>query len=191
MPRPLRDQSAGIRHVTCRGNRRQPIFLDDLDRECYVGILERLGRILSWRVLGWCLMTNHVHLVLQIPAETISRGMQRLCGEYAQEFNWRHEYTGHLFQGRFRSETVTDDDYLREVVRYVDLNPERAGLVAAAEQWRWSGCRAHLGIEPPRPFHDISWARSFGATPAGAARAYAEYVRAGAANASKPAMYGV
>lgn len=191
MPRPLRDQSAGIRHVTCRGNRRQPIFLDDLDREWFLGILDRVCRTLSWRAMTWCLMTNHVHLVLDVPGDTISRGMQRLCGDYAQGFNWRHDFVGHLFQGRFRSAAVIDDRYLREVVRYVDLNPVRAGVVTGADRWHWSGYRAHVGLEPPRRFHDISWARSFGATRQGAAAAYAEFVRAAAPRTSHPAMYGV
>ena len=81
MPRPLRDQSAGIFHVTCRGNRRQPIFLDDVDREWFLGILEHACTVFSWRVLGWCLMTNHVHLVLDVPVKTISRGIQLVCGD--------------------------------------------------------------------------------------------------------------
>lgn len=178
MPRPWRDQSAGIRHVTCRGNRRQPLFVDDLDREWYLGILEHACSVLSWRVLGWCLMTNHVHLVLDVPAGTISRGMQLVSGEYGQGFNWRHGYTGHLFQGRFHAAAVLDDEHLVELVPYVDLNPERAGLVESAERWRWSSHRAHLGTDPPRAFHDLSWVRSYGSTAESAAAAYAEHVQA-------------
>jgi REP element-mobilizing transposase RayT len=178
MPRRLRDQSEGIRHVICRGNRRQPIFLDDQDRAWYLGILEHASRLLSWRVLGWCLMTNHVHLVLDVPAATISKGMQLVSGEYGQGFNWRHGYSGHLFQGRFHAVSVLDDEHLLELVPYVDLNPERAGIVDSAELWRWSSHRAHLGLEPPRPFHDVSWVRSFGSTAEGAAAAYAAHVQA-------------
>lgn len=176
MPRPTRDQSAGIRHVICRGHRRQPIFLDDIDREWCLRILEHACGVLSSRVFAWCLMSNHVHLVLDVPFGTISRGMQLVCGDYAQGFNWRHGYTGHLFQGRFRSDAVEDERYLYELIRYVDLNPERAGAVSRAEQWRWSSHRAHLGLEPPRPFHDPSWAQSFGATERGAAAAYGAFV---------------
>ena len=178
MPRTLRDQSAGIRHITCRGNRRQPIFVDDLDRESYLGILEHVCTVLSWRMLCWCLMTTHVHLVIDAPAGTISKGMQVISGEYAQEFNWRHGYTGHLFQGRFHARGVIHDDHLLELVPYVDLNPERAGVVESAELWRWSSHRAHLGLTAPRSFHDTSWVRRFGATPEGAAAAYADHLQA-------------
>lgn len=177
MPRPLRDQSAGIRHVTCRGNRRQPIFLDDLDREWFLGILGHACAVFSWRVLGWCLMTNHLHLVVDVPEETISRGMQLVCGDYGQGFNWRHDLTGHLFQGRFHSRAIADERHMFEVIQYVDLNPERAGLVSTADQWPWSSHRAHLQLERPRSFHDVSWVRSFGSTAEGAAAAYAEHVQ--------------
>src|SRR5579875_1754136 len=112
MPRPLRDRSAAKREVTCRGKRRQTILLEAGDRDEFLAILEHACAVFSWRVLGWCLMTNHVHLVLDVPAETISRGIQRVCGEYAQEFNWRHDLTGHLFQGRFHSRAIADESYL-------------------------------------------------------------------------------
>ena len=178
MPRPPRDQTGGIRHITCRGNRRQPIFLDDLDRRHYVGLLQHICSVLEWHVLAWCLMTNHVHLVVDVPDRTISKGMQLICGDYAQGFNWRHSLTGHLFQGRFHAEPVVSEAHLFELGRYVDLNPERAG-VADSARWTWSSCRAHLNLEPPRPFHDPSWVRSFGATPERAAAAYARYLDAG------------
>ena len=183
MPRPLRDQSAGIRHITCRGNRRQAVFLDDVDREEYLALLEHVSSVLSWRAFGWCLMTNHVHLVLDVPAETISRGMQLVSGEYGQWFNWRHGHVGHLFQGRFHDSSVTDDEHLSELIPYVDLNPERGGVVERAERWPWSSHRAHLGLDPPRPFHDSAWVRGFGMTAEGAAAAYAEHVQAARARA--------
>ena len=179
MPRPPRDQTAGIRHITCRGNRRQPIFLDDLDRRHYLGLLQHVCSVLEWRVLAWCLMTNHVHLVVEVRDGTISKGMQLVCGDYAQGFNWRHGLTGHLFQGRFRAEAVVDEAYLFELSRYVDLNPERAGAVRRPERWMWSSCRAHLNLEPPRPFHDPIWVRRFGATAERAAAAYAGFLDAG------------
>jgi REP element-mobilizing transposase RayT len=128
MPRPLRDQSAGLRHVMCRGNRGQPIFVDDLDRRRYVWLLDEACHRYGWRAAGYCLMTNHVHLVANVGAGTISRGMQWLSGKYGQLFNRRHGVNGHLFQGRFRAEIIADEAYAIEVVRYVDLNPVRAGV---------------------------------------------------------------
>jgi putative transposase len=172
MPRPLRDQSAGIRHVTCRGNRRQAVFHDDIDRERLLQLLGHVCRALEWRVFAWCLMTNHFHLVIQVPAGTISGGMQLMCGDYAQRFNWRHNFTGHLFQGRFRAEVVNDERYVFDAIRYVDLNPERAGI----EPWPWSSYWAHVRLEAPRPFHDPSWVRRFGASWSSAAVAYERFV---------------
>lgn len=91
-------------------------------------------------MLAWCLMTNHVHLVVDVPAGTISKGMQLVSGDYAQGFNRCHGLTGHLLQGRFRAEPVLHEAYLFELARYVDLNPERAGVVSNAKRWAWSSC---------------------------------------------------
>jgi REP element-mobilizing transposase RayT len=155
VPRRLRFQGAGIRHVTARGNRRQRIFLDEDDRERYLAELSRVCGQFESRVLAWCLMTNHVHLVLRVKANTISRLVQELHGEYAAEFNVRHGYRGHLFQGRFRDEIVQDETYLFEVAPYVDLNPVRAAIVEDPADWAWSSYRALAGLERPRPFHDV------------------------------------
>jgi len=172
VPRALRDQSAGLRHVTCRGNRRQAIFDNDDDRERFLRLLDRVCRAFDWRVFAWCLMTNHFHLVLGVPEATISPGMQLLCGDYAQDFNWRHGFTGHLFQGRFGAGVVNSERHVFEAIRYVDLNPERAGL----EAWRWSSYWAHVRLEAPRRFHDTSWVRRFGTTWSSAAMAYERFV---------------
>ncbi len=158
MARPPRNQAAGIRHLVCRGNRRQAIFLDDLDRRRYLGLLDEACTRYGWRISGYCLMRNHVHLVARVGAETISRGMQWLSGTHGQLFNRRHGLTGHLFQGRFRSELVEDEAYALEVVRYVDLNPVRARLVADPAAWLWSSHRALVGLEQPLPFHDAGGA---------------------------------
>jgi REP-associated tyrosine transposase len=143
-------------HLIWRGNRRQRIFDDDLDRERYLALLTEVCRTRGWHIPAWCLMTNHVHLMADVSEDTLSRGMQWLGGRYAQAYNLRHGLDGHLFQGRFRSERVNDPAYALELARYVDLNPERAGL-ADATGWRWSSLRAHLGLERARPFHDVAW----------------------------------
>ena len=176
MPRPLRDQSAGFVHLIWRGNRRQPVFLDDIDRERFLELLQVACERYGWRVLAWCLMDNHVHLLVEVPADALSRGMQWLGGCYAQFFNFRHWLDGHLFQGRFRSLRVADLEHAIEAGRYVDLNPERA-RICRAEEYRWSSARAHLGLEPPRRFHDAGWlVRHFAFAPEQRSAAYAEYV---------------
>ena len=140
-------------------------------------------RDFGWRVFTWCLMTNHVHLVLEVAEETISRGMQFLSGNYGQAFNWRHGYTGHLFQSRFRDEVVNDDPYALGVVRYVDLNPVRAGLVRDPASWTYGGYRALAGLERPREFHDVAWTLGRFSPDSSRARAlYADFVRAGDAS---------
>jgi REP-associated tyrosine transposase len=175
VPRPSRDQSAGIRHVTCRGNRRQPIFLDDLDRRRYLWLLEEVCSRYAWRTAAYCLMTNHVHLVVAVGAGTISSGMQWLSGKYGQLFNRRHQQTGHLFQGRFGAEIVGDGRHILDAARYADLNPVRAGLVDAPTRWCWSGHRALVGLDEPLPFHDISL--TLDAMSSERARAHAAYAK--------------
>jgi putative transposase len=177
MPRLLRDQSPGIRHMTCRGNRRQTIFVDDLDRRLYLWLLDEACDAYGWSVAGYCLMRNHVHLVARVGAGTISRGMQWLSGRYGQLFNRRHGETGHLFQGRFDARLVEDEAYALDVVRYIDLNPVRAGVVRRPVDWTWSSHRALVGLEAPLPFHDVEGTlRLFSANRDAAQKHYAEYV---------------
>src|SRR5436190_24264623 len=97
-------------------------------------------------------MDNHVHLLIETPDENLSEGMQWLFGRYAQDFNWRHGFDGHLFQGRFKSEIVTSDRHLLELSRYIVLNPVRAGVRASAGDWPWSTCRAAVGAIAVPPF---------------------------------------
>jgi putative transposase len=155
--RKLRDQTEGLRHIRCRGNRKQPIFVDDFDRERFMVLFAKVSRKLGWRCVAYCLMGNHVHLVVHVPPFTVSRGMQLLNGRYAQAFNRRHGYVGHLFEGRFRAARVDDDAYSLQVNRYVVLNPVRAGMVEEAVDWKWSSHRAMLGKVAPPPFLDVEW----------------------------------
>src|SRR5581483_10267635 len=130
MPRPLRIEEAGaVYHVTCRGNRQQPIFLEANDRVFFLKWLTRVASEAEWEVFTYVQMTNHFHVLLRTPKSNLSRGMQRLNGLYGQFFNTHHGYSGHLFQGRFRSRRIEDEAHLLECARYDDLNPVRAGVV--------------------------------------------------------------
>jgi putative transposase len=178
--RKLRDQSEGMRHIWCRGNRKQPIFVDDFDRERFMVLIGKVSRKLGWRCIAYCLMTNHVHLVFDVPANTISRGMQLLNGQYAQAFNRRYGYVGHLFQGRFKASRVDDEAYSLQVGRYVVLNPVRAGMVEEAVDWTWSSHRAMLGKVTPPPFLDVEWTLGQFARKIDRAREeYADFIAAG------------
>jgi REP element-mobilizing transposase RayT len=147
MARPLRIEYPGAcYHITSRGNAKQAIFRDDVDRGILLHILGAAVKRFAWELHAYCLMGNHYHLLVQTPVPNLSRGMKQVNGVYTQRFNRRHERVGHLFQGRFGAILVEREVYLLELVRYVALNPVRAGMVSAPEQWRWSSHRAHAAL---------------------------------------------
>ncbi len=157
MPRRPRVQFAGgIYHVTSRGNRKQPIFLEPDDHRFHVWCLDQAVMRFEWRVHSWVHMTNHFHMLVTTPKATLSQGMHWMNGLYAQVFNDRHALTGHLFQDRFHSVVVEDQSHLLEASRYDLLNPVRAGLCDHPLAWRWSSCRATVGLAPCG-FLDIDW----------------------------------
>jgi len=149
MPRTARIDIPGLlQHVIVRGIERRDIFLDDNDRRLF---LERLSRLLAETgtdCLAWALMTNHFHLLL-CPRETkLSVFMRRLLTGYAIVFNLQHKRSGHLFQNRYKSIACQEDAYLLELIRYIHLNPLRAGLVKTVEEldsYSWSGHAVLMG----------------------------------------------
>jgi len=134
-------------HVTQRGNRREAIFFEDGDQAIYLDLLAEQTAKHEAQVWAYCLMPNHVHLIL-VPAHADGLGLA--VGEahrrYTNFINARGRWTGHLFQSRFAS-AVLDDDHFVRAVRYVSLNPVRARLAGSPEQWQWSSARAHLAGE--------------------------------------------
>lgn len=182
MARPLRLQlPGGIYHVTARGNEQMPIFLDDAD--C-VGFLRVLASVVErYHILchAYCLMGNHYHLLVETPDANLSRAIRQLNGVYSQRFNRRHDRTGHLLGGRFHAVVVRRDAQLREVSRYIVLNPVRAGLVSDPTEWQWSSYHATVGDALMPAFLTTDWllALSGIAERGGAQRAYREFVRAG------------
>ena len=146
-------------HVTQRGNRRQPVFFSDDDYRAYLDLLAEWSDKSGTEVWGYCLMPNHVHLILVPTAEA---GLRATLGEahrrYTRMVNFREGWRGHLWQERFHSFPM-DEPWLLHAARYVALNPVAAGLVARPEDWRWSSARAHLagksdGIVDVRPLLD-------------------------------------
>ncbi len=136
-------------HVTQRGNSRQVILASDADRITYLELLRQYSEIHSLSLLGYCLMSNHVHLIA-VPrtGAALAETLKHTHGRYASYWNARRSSSGHVWQGRFYS-CPLDDSHLWEALRYTELNPVRAGLVAAAEQWRWSSAAAHSGVAVP------------------------------------------
>ena len=133
-------------HVTQRGNRRESVFFIDEDRYTYLKLLREYCGKYAVDILAYCLMTNHVHLVA-VPKhkDGLQRVLKPLHMRYAQYFNRKNEWSGHLWQGRFFSSPL-DDDYLGFCVRYVERNPVRAGMVERAENYPWSSAAAHCGL---------------------------------------------
>jgi putative transposase len=139
MPRPPReDVEGGIHHVFARGNRRLEIFLDDDDYSHYLSLLGGVVVGKRWRLLAYCLMPNHVHLLVETPEPNLARGMQYLHGFYAQDFNGRHGVSGHLFQGRYGSVRIRDDAQFVATLRYVAANPVEGSLGKDERDWPWN-----------------------------------------------------
>ena len=141
---PRTQSTADIYHVIARGTGRQIIFEDDDDRQRFLMYLSSAIREAGAELLAWCLMENHVHLLIHAPLPDLSAIMKRVCGAYALRFNAKTGRVGHMFQDRFKSEAVSDDAYLMTVVRYIHENPAKAG-VAAVDAYLWSSYREYVG----------------------------------------------
>ena len=144
MPRTARASVGGVcYHVLNRGNAQQTVFHADEDYAAFEELLERACKRLPLRVLAWCLMPNHFHLVLW-PHEDgdLSRWMQWLLTSHVRRHHRRYGTSGHVWQGRFKAFPIQRDEHLLTVLRYVERNPLRAGLVARAEDWAWSSLGA-------------------------------------------------
>ena len=179
--RPLRIPVAGgIYHVTARGNHRETIYVDEIDRHYWVEVLGHTCSRANWRVHAWCQMGNHYHLVVETPEPNISEGMRRLNGVYTQRINRRYDRTGHLFQGRFHAVLIERQTHLLELARYVVLNPVRANLVQATEEWNWSSYRATIGKASAPSWLETRWTHSqLGLETSSAIAQYIRFVKAG------------
>ena len=146
MVRPLRIEYPGaICHVIVRGNRRATIFEDDEDRQRFLSDLERITNRYGWRILAYCLMGNHYHLLVLVGNSGLAHGMRDLNSAYCQAFNRRRGLVGHVVQGRYMSPIVERDGYLETLVRYIIRNPVRARICAHPGDWPWSSYRATIG----------------------------------------------
>jgi putative transposase len=161
-------------HVTQRGNARQCILATSSERLVYLQLLQQYVELHGLYLLGYCLMSNHVHLVL-VPrkAESLALALKQTHGRYASYWNAAHRSTGHVWQGRFYS-CPLDDDHLWIALRYTELNPVRAGLVSQPELWPWSSAAAHCGDrEAHEALHIAKWAKHWSAA------SWCEYLRRG------------
>ena len=144
-------------HITQRGNNRQDVFRCDADRVRYLELLKLHADQWGIELLGYCLMDNHVHLVATPrQSQSLARGIGRAHYHYTREFNQRNRRSGHLWQNRFYSCPLAGP-HLLAALRYVDLNPVRAGLVEQAGEYRWSSAGAHLGLVESETLDSYAW----------------------------------
>jgi REP element-mobilizing transposase RayT len=140
----------GVAHVYGRANDRKALFIDEADRRLYLKRLALVVERCEWQLLSYCLMGNHLHLLVETTREpNLGHGMRLLHGPYAQRFNARHRRGGHVFGGRFGSVRVTSDAQLWATASYIAANPVNAGLCRRPEQWRWSSHAAAVRNDGP------------------------------------------
>lgn len=194
MPRQSRiDAFGALHHVIARGIAGQAIFLDETDRERFI---DRLGNVINdteTSCLAWALIPNHFHLLLKTGSTPLSTVMRRLLTGHAIEFNRRHKRSGHLFQNRYRSILCQQETYLLELVRYIHLNPLRAGLVEGLEmlgRYKFAGHSVLLG-HWTNDWQDIGTVlRRFGERYGDARRKYSRFVELGAGLGKRPELTG-
>lgn len=144
-------------HITSRGVRRHDIVRTDDDRRYFVELLANVVADRHWTLHAWVLMTNHFHLVVTAPEQNLSDGMHDLLGDYARRFNSICGFVGYVFQRRFDAKPVERETHLLELIRYLPLNPVRAGLVRSPADWPWSSYRATAGFDPAPPWLEVNW----------------------------------
>ena len=143
MPRCARQKSvSGYMHIIVRGNGKQIIFEDDTDNLKFIYLLKKYSQETNTEINAFCLMTNHVHLLVNDTSEQVSSFMKKLGISYSAYFNHKYERTGHLFQDRYLSENVDNEKYLLTVFRYILKNPEKAGM-CSAKNYRWSSYHSY------------------------------------------------
>ena len=190
MPRKVRvEVEGGLYHLITRGNDRQDIFHSKDDHLKFLSLLARQKEKASFFLYAYCLMTNHVHLLIERQCETVENVMRRLLTGYSQYYNRKYQHVGHVFQGRHKAILCQTDPYLAGLVRYIHLNPVRAKMVDSAEDYPFSSQRAYLGLEPPGLVDVDPVLRRFGPRREIARERFAEFVRAGASLGHQEKFY--
>jgi REP element-mobilizing transposase RayT len=194
MPRQSRiDAPGAVHHIICRGLERNTIFHDDTDRDNFVLRLATILKKTSTTCFAWALIPNHFHLLLRTGTVPVSTVMRRLLTGYAVVFNRRHNRHGHLFQNRYKSILCQEEPYLLELVRYIHLNPLRAGIVNTMKElkeYRYSGHNRLLGkdLEPWQATDEVL--QRFDNSVVRAQEKYSAFVSEGVAVGKRPELVG-
>ena len=145
MPRVARIKSkSGIYHIIMRGINRQTLFEDEEDYGKFILTLQRYREVCEYRLYAYCLMDNHLHLLLEEGKEPLETVMRRICGSYVLWYNKKYDRVGYLFQGRFKSEPIEDDVYFLTVLRYIFQNPCRASIVTEIKDYIWTNYNDYI-----------------------------------------------
>ena len=148
MPRSTRElSSTGVYHIMMRGNEKRNIFIDDKDRERFLKIINSKNINGEYEIFGYCLMNNHIHLIIKESTMGISKIIKRINISYAQYFNKKYNRIGHVFQDRFKSEAIEDDNYLLCAIRYIHNNPVKAKIVSHPSKYKWSSYNNYISGE--------------------------------------------
>lgn len=182
--------SGGLYHVILRGNARQDVFFSPADRRYFYELMAEGVERFGYRVHAFCLMTNHLHLALQAGEQPLSMGLQNLAFRYTRYLNARLKRVGHLFGGRFKAFLVDQNRYALALVRYIHLNPVRAGMVKTPLAYAYSSHRAYLGGEK-LPWLTTDWVLGqFGSRNSAARPRYARFVNDAIAQGHSEVFYG-
>jgi REP element-mobilizing transposase RayT len=180
MARKLRlEVEGGLYHVITRGNDRQDIFHCDEDFQKFIALIAGQKEKVPFFLYAWCLMTNHIHLLIERQAHTVGRIMQRILTGYSQWYNGKYRHVGHVFQGRHKAILCDSDAYLAELVRYVHLNPVRAKMATLPEDYVYSSHREYIGSTPATVTDIDPLLRRFGNRRDVAVERFREHVAAG------------
>lgn len=159
MPRlPRRKSESGIYHIMLRGINQQNIFEDDEDCFKFVETLKNYKEVSGYKLFAYCLMSNHVHILIKVEKEDLDLIMKRIAGSYVYWYNWKYYRKGHLFQDRFKSEPVEDDAYFLTVIRYIHQNPIKSGIAKNIGNYLFSSYNDY--IEENKDIVDIDFALS-------------------------------
>ncbi len=150
MPRQARAIAAsGVYHIMLRGNERKNIFQQDEDKQRFLGGIIEKQREKTFSVYAYCLMDNHIHMLIKINNYDLASVIKGIAVRYASFYNWKYKRVGHVFQDRFKSESIEDDRYLLAAVRYIHNNPVKAGISETPANYRWSSYSHYLRYDNP------------------------------------------
>lgn len=178
-------------HVISRGNQRQRIYRDDEDHRRFQTLLGEAVKRHAITLYAYVLMANHFHLLLEVGRVPLSKAMQSLLYRYTRHYNKRYHKIGHLFEGRYRAILCDRDSYLMELIRYLHLNPVRAGLINDPNRYRWSSHRDYLRGESETGLAVDRGLALWGSRRGQAMRAYRQFIRDGVTQGHRQEYYEV